>query len=76
MKSNPINAFLCGHFFTVGYTMLRQDVMGLEKYIDHVRHNWWDISPAWGGALVVLCLWQIAKMHFQYRAAQEAMSDE
>ncbi len=47
-------AALCGYLFHVGAMMFHQDMLGLERYIQHVQANWINLSPVWGAVIMLV----------------------
>jgi hypothetical protein len=49
-------AFAAGVFFAVGMHMFLEDLLGLDRYIAHLRAGWVTLSPAWGASLAAASL--------------------
>lgn len=59
MKYSTSAAFCWGAFFSTGVSMFIQDFMGLEGYIELLRNNWWNLSPAVGLTIALFCAWRL-----------------
>lgn len=51
-------AFLAGYLFKMGATILHQDILGLEGYVEVITKHWTDKPPIIGlGILIFACFW-------------------
>ena len=48
--------FLLGYLFCIGMKIFEQGMMGLEKYIAHIRAGWVEPSPVCGFLLMVITI--------------------
>ena len=47
MTKDKWTGFIAGYLLVTGFTMARQDMLGLDKYIELVEITWVHMSPLW-----------------------------
>jgi hypothetical protein len=59
-----------GVLWQMGFVMAFQDWMGLERYIEYVQANWWDLHWLVGATIVAGAAWGFVRIDTSYRHAK------